>query len=99
MAQIIVYERETGKIINHWNGHPNDKDELTSARQQEMLELMYPERFYEVGMAVTEGDNAIFLPDYIEPGEESIGKKTYQIKKIKKNKLKQVNSYQRIKGD
>jgi len=90
MAQIIVYKRDTGNIINQWDGHPNDQDELTAARQEEMLVKMYPAIFYEVGMIVDEGDNAVFVPDYIELDDK-------KQKKIKASKLSKVNKNQRTK--
>ena len=60
MAQILTYERAGGGIITHWNGHPEKEDELTTERQREMLDLMCPDRFYEIGMLVSSGDNAVF---------------------------------------
>ena len=108
MADIKIYIRETGEIFNEQSGHPNDKDVLTKERQQEMLAMLFPERFYEVGMIVSEGDNAVFMPDIVEGKEveeeiivnTKFGTKTKKKVKrnkkfIKANKLNEINSFQR----
>jgi len=98
MADIYIYEKKTGEIISQHTGHPHDKDPLTEARQKEMLVMMFPERYYDVGMVVSEGDNSVFPPDIlhqknIEEDVEIDGvKKKVAMKKllIKTNKVKDI---------
>ena len=87
MAQIMIYERKGGNIINSWNGHPEKLDVLVMDRQVDMLSKMYPDRFYDVGMIVSKGDHQLFFPDYIESVDG--------VKMIKQDKLEEVNSWQK----
>ena len=107
MSNIKIYYRDTGEIFNEQQGHPHELDPLTKERQQEMLAMMFPENFYDVGMIVSEGDNAVFMPDIMEEKEvEKDGEKRtkdglqkfkykIKIKAIKTNKLKEINCFQR----
>ena len=91
MAEIMIYKKDTGQIFNEQHGHPHDKDPLTTERQQEMLAMLFPEIFYDVGMMVSEGDNKVFFPDYIE--KRIVNNK--EVKYIKSSKLQEVNVFQR----
>ena len=87
MAEIRLYTREDGRIFNEQSGHPHDLDALTTARQREMLVMGWEEDYYTIGMIVSEGDNSVFIPDYIELREDGN-------KYIKAAKLDEVNAFQ-----
>jgi hypothetical protein len=65
MAKIKLYNRDDGSIFNEQDGHPHNLDPLTTARQREMMEIGWDDQYYDIGMIVSEGDNAVFMPDYV----------------------------------
>lgn len=81
MANYKFYKKSTGEILSEHNGHPHDKDPLTKERQEELLLNMYEEDYYDMGIIVSEGHNAVFFPDVIEKKTEG---KFVKLDKIQK---------------
>ncbi len=103
MIQYSYYKRDTGKIHSTHQMPDDTGDTLTTERQQEMLLMMFAEKFYDYGVIVSKGDNSVFLPDYIEEKEfdfeRIIENETVTEKSTKKfiieSKLAEVNAHQK----
>ena len=91
MSKYIVYDKKTGEVIHEHYGWPTDLDPLTEKKQQEILEAMYPDKYYEVNMIVDVGHNAVKFRDVLSSEEVEVSRFVNGKQLAKKRKIMKVN--------
>lgn len=89
MSAYIFYNKKTGEIQSQHQGHPK-VDFLSKNRQEELLKNMFgfSSIYYDMGVLVNEGYDAIFFPDVLLTKEIDGRKKDFvdldKLEKIRK---------------
>lgn len=69
MGKYMIYKKNTGEIIHEHYGWPTELDPLTEERQREIIESIFPDKFYDLNMVVDVGHNAVKFRDVMSSDE------------------------------